>query len=165
MLFRQLNLVVKQFNFLCPVFGSNSLLFRSDSTPPYNFVCHLSLRDGNLSSEPKFKSSLFLRSTCNLRRVMIKYKARARKEDTSVPLPAHPRRFTSAPYFHLSCNCAQISQRTLTSAFFKLSSNCEHWCNTSLFVADLRRFYQAASEYSKVNVASRASRRVNQIAF
>ena len=42
---------------------------------------------------------------------MIKYKARARKEDTSVPLPAHPRRFTSAPYFHLSCNCAQISQR------------------------------------------------------
>ena len=111
------------------------------------------------------KSSLFLRSTCNLRRVMIKYKARARKEDTSVPLPAHPRRFTSAPYFHLSCNCAQISQRTLTSALFKLSSNCEHWCNTSLFVADLRRFYQAASEYSKVNVASRASRRVNQIAF
>lgn len=111
MLFRQLNLLVKQFNFLCPVFGSNSLLFRSDSTPPYNFVCHLSLRDGNLSSEPKFKSSLFLRSTCNLRRVMIKYKARARKEDPSVSLPPYPRRFKSAPYFHLSCNCAQISQR------------------------------------------------------
>ena len=42
---------------------------------------------------------------------MINHMARARKEDTSVSLPAHPRRFTSAPYFHLSCNCAQISQR------------------------------------------------------
>ena len=37
--------------------------------------------------------------------------ARARKEDSSVPLPAHPRHFTSAPYFYLSCNCAQTSQR------------------------------------------------------
>ena len=36
----KLNLVVKQFNFLCPVFESNSILFRSDSTPPHNFVSY-----------------------------------------------------------------------------------------------------------------------------
>ena len=42
---------------------------------------------------------------------MINHMARARKEDTSMSLPPYPRRFKSAPYFHLSCNCAQISQR------------------------------------------------------
>ena len=42
---------------------------------------------------------------------MINHMARARKEDTSMSLSPYPRRFKSEPYFHLSCNCAQISQR------------------------------------------------------